>query len=462
MPAQLAIPAPAGMQAGTEVYFMRKGALPDETGTWNPIWLQEESGIVGNDGMIRTSSPPYPGVIRPGEYMVAYAEITGSATLVKGQLTLNYNFPLAFFGIIDPRGNIGQLIEPDNFVTIPAFTVTYDISSVKVIAIPKVGLPVITEVGVQRSTDGLATFETSLNMSAPVDNDPTEPPILQKASLQFNDESNNPFLGGEPVLFLTGSNVLVDKGSDPKGSRFEDLIVKFYVGDEVYEGTVLPNLSQALGDNQFKVAVKVPNTVALGVSQISISRRQNELVGQNSTQPVYEEVEYDSNEIQLNTGAEYIFAALRGADRVAVLDGTDPESVVENGNSNDLQLVSIPVGTDNITDRPRELAVTSDATRVYVVLGGSRSVALVDALALQQVDTNPDTPEVNPINLPTGASPQSIVIDSRDEYAYITDGITGRIYVLDIDPFSTTYHQVIQTIAVPQATSGLRQIAINS
>lgn len=68
---------------------------------------------------------------------------------------------------------------------------------------------------------------------------------------------------------------------------------------------------------------------------------------------------------------------------MAVIEGTEPESVVENANTNDLQLASIPIDTDNITDRPRELAVTNDASRVYVVLGGSGSVALVDALTLQ-------------------------------------------------------------------------------
>ncbi|AFZ10857.1 Ig domain protein group 2 domain protein (plasmid) [Oscillatoria nigro-viridis PCC 7112] len=162
-PVQLAVPAPEGLPAGTEVYFMRKGALPDETGVWKPIWLQEESGVVGDDGTIRTSSPPYPGVVRPGEYMVVYSSPTGSATLVKGKLTINYDFPLAFFGIIDPLGGIGQLIDSSNFVTNFGFTVSDDISSVKVIAIPKVGLPIVTELGVQRNSNGVATLEANLN-----------------------------------------------------------------------------------------------------------------------------------------------------------------------------------------------------------------------------------------------------------------------------------------------------------
>ena len=460
-PVQLAVPAPEGLPAGTEVYFMRKGALPDETGVWKPIWLQEESGVVGDDGTIRTSSPPYPGVVRPGEYMVVYSSPTGDATLVKGQLTLNYDFPLAFFGIIDPLGGIGQLIDPSNFVTNFGFTVSYDISSVKVIAIPKVGLPIVTELGVQRNLNGVATLEANLNIPTPAASNSAAAPKLQAASLKFKDENNQPFEGNEPILFLKASNVLASNLGDPKGSRLEDLVVKFYVGDRVYEQAVLPNLSATLGDNQFEVAVKVPNTVVLGESYISLSRRQNQLVDQNLTEPVYEELEYNSNPIWLDAGAEYVFAALKGADAVAVLDGTDPESVVAASNSSNLLLSTIPVG-DGAIDRPRDLAVTSDGTRVYVALEQSGRVALVDPMVLQQVDTKPDTPGINPIDLPSGATPRSIAIDPRNQYAYISDGKRGNIYVLDIDPFSEKYHQVIQTISLSSVTGGLNEIAISS
>jgi len=465
--AQLAIPAPAGLPADTQVYFMRKGALPDETGTWNQIWLQEESGIVGADGIIRTQSPPYPGVVRPGEYMVAYASPTGSATLVKGQITLNYNFPLAFFGIIipgkAPGKNFGQLLDPNYFVATSAFSVTYDISSVKVIAVPTVGLPVVTTVGVQRNANGIATFEAALDMPAPADSDPMAPPTLQKVELKFKDENNQPFENNEPVLFLTGSNVLVNNSGSSLGSRFDDLIVDFHVGNQVYQGTVLPNLSRELGDNQFEVAVKVPNTTPIGASRIVLSRRQNDLVGQNRTEPMYEEALYSSNEIRLRYGGEYVFAALRFSDQVAVLNGSNPESVVETTRSNDLLLARIPVGTQDLQDWPRALASTSDGTRTYVALERSGRVALVDPLVLQQVDTNSQTPDVvDPINLPAGASPLSIVISPRDEYAYIADGKSGSIYVLDINPFSATYHQVIQTISVNPAPTGLRQMTISS
>jgi hypothetical protein len=155
-PAQLAIPAPEGLAVGTKVYFMRKGAIPNETGTFGPMWLQEESGIVGSDGFIRTQSPPYPGIFRPGEYIVAYGNPANSGILVQGQLA--YDFPLAFLGIIDPFGNIGQLLEPFGFAANAAFTVFHNISSVKVIAVPKQGLPRVSQWKVEPDGKGGATI----------------------------------------------------------------------------------------------------------------------------------------------------------------------------------------------------------------------------------------------------------------------------------------------------------------
>lgn len=155
-PAQLAIPAPEGLAVGTKVYFMRKGAIPDETGTLNSMWLQEESGIVGSDGFIRTQSPPYPGIVRPGEYMIALGNPPNSAILVKG--LLSYDFPVVSLGIMDPFGNIGQLLEPNAFSASPAFTVFHDISSVKVIAFPKQGLPKVAQLEVKPDGKGGGTI----------------------------------------------------------------------------------------------------------------------------------------------------------------------------------------------------------------------------------------------------------------------------------------------------------------
>jgi DNA/RNA endonuclease G (NUC1) len=264
-------------------------------------------------------------------------------------------------------------------------------------------------------------------------------------------------------LFLTGSNFLADNFGDPKGSQFSDLVVKFNVGGKTYEGTILTNLSRKLANNQFEVAVRVPDTVTLGDSRIVLGRKQNEKVSQNPAEPA-KEVLKNSNSYRVENTTENVFAAQWTADRIAVLNASNPKSVVTTTSSSDLLIGNIAVGTDDRLDRARDLTVTSDGSRVYVPLEASGRVALVDPITRQQVDTKPDLAGINPIDLPSGASPRSIVLDSRDQYAYIADGKTGgnSIYVLDINPFSSKYHQVTQTITVGAAPSGLRQMAISS
>ncbi|TAE00389.1 MAG: hypothetical protein EAZ96_21280 [Oscillatoriales cyanobacterium] len=107
------------------------------------------------------------------------------------------------------------------------------------------------------------------------------------------------------------------------------------------------------------------------------------------------------------------------------------------------------------------LAVTSNATRAYVPLEYTGRVAMVDLLARRPVDADASTAAVDDIILPSGASPGAISIDPWDNYAYITDSKRGSIYVLDVNPDSPSYNQVVQTIPV-NATSGLRQIAVSS
>ncbi|MEG4854765.1 DNA/RNA non-specific endonuclease [Microcoleus sp. B5-D4] len=251
--------------------------------------------------------------------------------------------------------------------------------------------------------------------------------------------------------------------SDPLGSRFSDLTVKFIVGRQAYEGTVLTDKSRKLANNQFEIAVQVPNTLPLGESRIVISRKQNEKVSPNPSEPA-KEVKYDSSPYRIENNTEYIFGAQWTTDKIAIINGANPESVVTATNSSDLSIASVSVGTDDILDRPRELTLTSDGSRAYVAMDRSGRIALVDPMTRQQVDTQPNTAGINPINLPSGAEPRSIVLDPRDQYAYIADGKIGSnsIYVLDINPFSSTYHQVTQTIPVGTAPSGLRQIAISS
>jgi hypothetical protein len=305
--------------------------------------------------------------------------------------------------------------------------------------------------------------ERGASLLAPTASNPKKPPIIQNAELKFKDSNNQPFPNNQPVLLITATNVLVDNFGDPLGSRFRDLTVKFVVGKQAYEATVLTDKSRTLGNNKFEIAVQVPNTVPLGESRIVLGRKQNEKVSPKPSEPA-KEVKYDSSPYRIENNTEYIFAAQWTADKVAIINGANPKSVVAATNSSDLSIASVSVGTDDILDRPRELTLTSDGSRAYVVMDRSGRVAVVDPMTRQQIDTQPNTAGINPINLPSGAEGRSIVIDPRDQYAYIADGKIGSnsIYVLDINPFSPTYHQVTQTIPVGTAPSGLRQIALSS
>src|SRR5690606_20391473 len=65
--AQLAVPTP-GLAAGTGVRFYRVADIPAPGGLTQRVWLEVESGIVGEDGVARTQSPPHAGVRADGDY----------------------------------------------------------------------------------------------------------------------------------------------------------------------------------------------------------------------------------------------------------------------------------------------------------------------------------------------------------------------------------------------------------
>ncbi|NJL77654.1 MAG: tandem-95 repeat protein, partial [Richelia sp. SM2_1_7] len=628
LPVQLTMELPSQYKddasvIGQTVYFFELGYVPNATGEIEEKWLVAETGIVGADGMIRTSSPPWKGV-RPGEYITTFDRGFGSGQLVKGKIVATFNMPAPFvslfpisytqvnnfntisignldsdikitnnntdayisdgklttrvldsslvtefnnisleisgigkdifdlgneiLGLSKEKASLTENIqrlqriydalaggddEQENQVqkknildkitenefklngingeidiksnkkksselrrtklekrkntlldtfnsftsipgsdllgmleTAPFLSISYDISSLEVTQVPAIGLPQVTQTGVQLNAQGLPTFEIKLGIPEIQASGPAAPPVLQQAQLRFQDENNQPYADNEPVLFLKGSNILVENGNDPLGRSFEDLIVKFQMGSTIVEVPVLTDLSERLPDNEFKIAVKIPSGIVLGMSEISVIRRQNKVVSRVGLKEFKEEVKFQSNEINLEATGEYVFGVQRLSDFVGVIDGRDPNALFDTQNilsSADLLLARIPIGTDDVRDRPRDIAVTNDGSRAYATLENTGRIALIDTMVLQQVDINPQTEDVvDLINLGTDASPRSIVIDSRDQYAYVADSRIGVIYVVDVDSNSDKYHQVIEKIQVKPAPYGLREMAISS
>jgi DNA-binding beta-propeller fold protein YncE len=464
IPVQLAIPAPVGVPVGTEVLFMRKGSLPAGADSWNETWLIQESGVVGADGMIRTTSPPFPGVTESGTYSIWLlpAAMPSVSSIVKAStqayaglinLFTNLNFENSYLGA--QTGGIGAVSATENqfeaTTSLLAYLAQFLNKPLEIIGLPQVGEPVVTTAQVQLNAEGVPTVSAVLNGPDTGLAVPLEPPSLESAELKF--------LNSEPVVFLTGNNFLNGLNGS-LGASFGDLNVDFKVGGKSYSGTVVPGLSSSLGDNRYKVAVKAPISVPLGESEILLSRQQKERFGPG---PLDSEVVKRSSfeDLQLKpVFSDLILVAQRDGDKIQVIDGLSSGTTLQQKLPKDLS-VGIPGTTRPTLDRPGLLAVTSNATRAYVPLEYTGRVAMVDLLARREVDVDDSKEDVKDIILPPGASPGAISIDPWDNYAYVADSGQGSIYVLDVNPYSATYNQVVETISV-EATSGLRQIAISS
>jgi DNA-binding beta-propeller fold protein YncE len=367
-------------------------------------------------------------------------------------LSTNLNFENSYLGA--QTGGIGAVAATENQFEATTSLLAYLAQSsnqpLSVIGIPKVGETVVTTAQVELNTEGVPTVSAVLSGPDTGLAVPLEPPSLESAELEFSNS--------EPVIFLTGSNFLNGLNGN-LGASFEDLNVEFKVGGKSYSGTVVLGLSSSLGDNRYKVAVKAPISVPLGESEIKLSRQQKERFGPG---PLDSDVVKRSSfeDLQLEpVFSHLVLVAQRSSDKIRVIDALSSVSTQPSPQQKPPKDVS--VGMPSVTDRPGQLAVTSNATRAYVPLELSGRVAVVDLLARREVDADASTPTVDDINLPNGASPGAISIGPGDNYAYIADSGRGRIYVLDIYPNSASYNQVVETISV-DATSGLRQIAISS
>lgn len=110
--------------------------------------------------------------------------------------------------------------------------------------------------------------------------------------------------------------------------------------------------------------------------------------------------------VALDRDARRAWIALGRDDRVEVVDPA----------------AAVPIATVRLApgDRPREVGTGADGTLV-VVNAGSRSVALVDPVALVEVT-----------RLPTGDEPASLLLDRGGRRAYVASRGSARVTVVDL------------------------------
>lgn len=120
------------------------------------------------------------------------------------------------------------------------------------------------------------------------------------------------------------------------------------------------------------------------------------------------------------------------------------------------------VATVPITSSPRAIATSLDFTRAYVSIRNSNRIAVIDALALQQIDVDASTPQIDDILLPPGASAFRLAADPKGRFLYVSDERLGTVYVVGIDPGSTHYHKAENLKTGLAAPHGLRGLAASS
>ena len=58
---------------GTEVYFWQEGEIGDADGLMHKTWWLVDNGVIGQDGLARTASPPFVGILAGGNFVVTGA-----------------------------------------------------------------------------------------------------------------------------------------------------------------------------------------------------------------------------------------------------------------------------------------------------------------------------------------------------------------------------------------------------
>ncbi|MAE66325.1 MAG: hypothetical protein CMJ18_18805, partial [Phycisphaeraceae bacterium] len=463
--AQLAIPT-TGVPTGTRVLFLQAGVVPDAAGVDRPAWFQADFGTVGADGVARTGSAlPTSGVLRSGQYAVSFAP-AGETGLVVGQTTLaNELAPTSqgFVGAIeidDPapaRGSFsgdGTVVRPVfSFYPLPFFESFVFVEwvvelprgnhDVQLIERTVDSLPRITTTQVEVDPAQIATLTTTVENVVLEPDHPSGPPVITSVQSGLDDIG----FGLQPIVTIEALRLLWNGAPGGVGAQPIHLALVFtQVGSDRQVRAEFDDLVVE-GSPFDRIRAAIPPGVVIGLSEISIERTQNELVpNETGTDTTVERTTVISVPVRVETVNRYVFAGVAQSNDVAVINA-------ETG-----QLAArIP-----ISDSPRAVTITSDLSRAYATIRFTNEIAVIDAQALQLVDADPSSPDqVDNIRLPNGARLFWVAADPSGRFLFAGHENVGKVYVVDIDPGSPTYHETIQVLDVGPAPSGLRGIDVS-
>ncbi len=472
---QLSLPADP-LAAGSTLVVHVAGQIPDATGAMEDAWLQVEVMGVGDDGVARTTSPlGLPGLLEGGEYWVAYApddafgRVSGAVNITS-ELADTSGGTLASVEITDGASDYPEGDEGDEALAVAfgAWFVWNSVNLMNANGAFEMHLPVgnhtmqmsewlgdggnaKTVSGVEViGADGTALTTTFDNVRL-ADVDRAHQPVVTSLTFAIAD------LAGEtrPTLAVSGPMLWLGAplgvGDDPA-----DLAVVFRDTTTQREFVVeADDASLGNWDGATEtLTVAVPDEVVIGMTTVTVRRKQKIWRTDGDGNRVVADVERFSPPVMLQPESRYTFVATGHRGTVAAFDSA----------SEFVSLTAdIPVrSAGGQYVRPRSVSVTPDGTRAYVALRGAAGVAMIDAVGLHQVDIDLDREGMNVIDLPDQASAYWLETDPAGEFLYVSDEVLGRVYQIDIQPGSAMYNQVVGTIEVPLTPFGLRGLAASA
>ena len=203
------------------------------------------------------------------------------------------------------------------------------------------------------------------------------------------------------------------------GERFEDANVVFRIGSTDFVSAAAQSDTEAI--------VAIPAGVIVGVSDILLMH-----------------AEYgESNRARLNASGNLGVVAQTGRGITIFSTTTNDNAVIRQ--------YDLAGGFDTI--------FTPDLTRVY----GSayNKIAVIDTITFDQVDINPETPEVDYITPQGNGFIHQVTMDPLGHFLFAA-GPAETVWVIDIRPNSPTFHQVLRHIDLPRERISISGIAVNA
>ncbi|MFA7603825.1 MAG: CARDB domain-containing protein, partial [Novosphingobium sp.] len=419
---QIAYPVGAAAgQPGDQVWFFTNVMLPiGENGEEVEVWTVIDSGTIDADGMARVKSPPFPGLSKRGQVLIA------SAAVPLPQYNLNVGYATAITIAFAPMIGIAAVGGLAGAVTALGLAG----AMMGMITLPmSLGA---AEVDLYRKYAGMGDEIKKVKLNLEVSAAELNKTIY--VDFPFTEAQNQE----GPVLVGKGHTLLADGRSQveliarnllPDGVNAEHVKVILRHGTQELElryGEFEISAGPFAGETSIKFTT--PQHVLLGATEIFIERPRAGYFVSGDRTPLADTAYVSSAAVKIDNKAAYAFAG--DATGVQVIDRalqSDAGGVV------DRLIHRIDLGA-----AVKEIVTTNDLGAVFVAT--DKGIAVIDALSLRQFDANPAIDGTNLIPVPGGAV-TALAVDTGNRYLYAA--ALGKIYVINIDPGKPNYLKVL-------------------